>query len=289
MVGDYIKAGKIAADAKKLAKANLKEGVGYLELCNKIDDFIRKSGAGFAFPVNLSVNEVAAHDTGRVGDDRKFKTGDLVKVDVGVHVNGFIADTAFTVEVGSKNYDELIAASRKAVDVVLKEVKPNVKVAYLGGIIEDVIKGFGFKPIVNLSGHVVEKYVLHTGTIVPNFDNKSDVKLLDGQVVAIEPFATNGDGYVVSGGGSDIYRFEKRKPVRSGRKLLNEIEKRFNSLPFARRWLNGSSFELNQLVKMGALHNYDILRERSRGMVSQAEETVIVKDKPVVTTRTSPL
>ncbi len=285
VIAKYKKAGAIAAKAKELARKHVKEGFSYAELCRKVDDLILKSGAGFAFPMNISVNEVAAHDTGTANDERAFKGGDVVKIDIGVQVDGYIADTAFTVEVGTKKHAKLIEASRAALDNVIKEVKPGVKTGYLGSIIEETIKGYGYSPIINLSGHVVEQYVLHTGITVPNFDNGSNVKLQDGQAVAIEPFATDGEGYVISGKASDIYLFEKMKPVRIGRNVLNDIYKRFNTLPFARRWIKASDLELKQLVSAGALHNYEILRERSKGIVSQAEETVIVANRPVVTTK----
>lgn len=285
IIDEYKKAGEIAVKTKNLARKHLKEGVKYIDLCKEIDNLITKSGAGFAFPVNISVNEIAAHDTGLVGDTRVFKHGDLVKIDIGVQINGHIADTAFTVEIGTNKYNKLIEASRMALENVIKEIKPGVKVSYLGGIIEETIKEYGYTPIINLSGHVVEKYVLHTGINVPNFDNGSGARLQEGHVVAVEPFATDGEGYVVSGRTSEIYLFEKMKPVRMGRNLLKHIYENFNTLPFARRWLNASSFELNKLVNAGALHNYEILRERSKGIVSQAEDTIIVLDKPIVTTK----
>ena len=168
---------------------------------------------------------------------------------------------------------------------MIKEVKPGVKVSYLGGIIEETIKDYGFTPIINRSGHVVEKYVLHSGVIVPNFDNGSSVKLEEGQAVAIEPFATNGEGYVISGRDSDIYRFVGMKPVRTGRKLLKDISERFNTLPFAGRWVTANKLELKRLVSSGAIHSYEVLRERSKGIVSQAEDTIIVLDNPIVTTK----
>lgn len=285
IINKYKKAGAIAVKAKEIAKAELKEGARYIDLCNKVDDFIKKSSAQFAFPVNISANEVAAHDTGVIGDERIFKNGDLIKVDIGVSVDGYIADTAFTKEIGTNNYEKLIEASRMALDNAMKEVKPGVTVSYLGGIIEETIKDYGFTPIINLSGHVVEKYVLHSGVIVPNFDNGSGVKLEAGQVVAIEPFATTGEGYVISGKDSDIYRFLGMKPVRTGRKLLKDISERFNTLPFAGRWVTASKLELKRLVNAGAIHSYEVLRERSKGMVSQAEDTIIVLDNPIITTK----
>jgi methionyl aminopeptidase len=285
IIEKYKKAGAIAAKAKDIARAELKEGIRYIDLCKKVDDYILKSGAQFAFPINISVNDIAAHDTGIIGDERVFKISDLVKIDIGVSIDGYIADTAFTKEIGTNNYEKLIEASRMALDNVIKEVKPGIKVSYLGGIIEETIKDHGFTPIINLSGHVVEKYVLHSGVIVPNFDNGSNVKLEYGQAVAIEPFATTGEGFVISGKDSDIYRFITMKPVRTGRNLLKDIEQRFNTLPFAGRWMKASQLELKRLVSAGAIHNYEVLRERSKGVVSQAEDTVIVLEEPIVTTK----
>jgi methionyl aminopeptidase len=280
---DYIEAGKIAKRAIEAARKALGRDVGYTEVCDSAEDVIRGSGAGFAFPTNLSVNEVAAHDTAGYGDARVLREGDVVKIDVGAHINGHIADTAITVEIGGERHRKLIEASREALNQVLKVVRPGVRVAELGGIIEGVIKSRGFNPIVNLSGHVVEQYHLHTGTIVPNYDNSSDAVLGDGTVVAIEPFATTGVGRVVKGKESRIYRLEKMKPARFGRDVLGKV-KDYNGLPFASRWLGKADMTLKRLSRLGILENYNILREESGGLVSQAEHTVIVLEKPVVTT-----
>ncbi|MCK4714912.1 MAG: type II methionyl aminopeptidase [Candidatus Aenigmarchaeota archaeon] len=281
--GDYIEAGKIAAKAVAAAKKVLGEGVGYIEVCDTAEGVIRSAGAGFAFPTNVSVNEVAAHDTAAFGDKRVLKCGDVVKVDIGAHVNGCIADTAFTVEIGSDEHGELIKASREALENVIKIMRPGVRVAELGGVIERTIKAKGFNPIVNLSGHVVEPYVLHSGIIVPNYDNSSDVVLEEGVVVAIEPFATTGVGRVVQSKDSRIYRLNRLKPTRLNRDVLEKVKK-YEGLPFASRWLGSADLALKRLSRLGILENYNILREESNGIVSQAEHTIIVLDKPIVTT-----
>ncbi len=278
----WIEAGKIAKKAKEIAKKEVKVGALYLDVAEAIEEFI-KENADLAFPVNISVNEVAAHDTPKIRDGRSFKEGDLVKVDIGVLLDGAIADTAVTIDLG--NHDELVKAAEEALEAAIKVIRPGITLGEIGKAIEDAIRKRGYKPIANLTGHSIEEYKLHAGLSIPNVNNGSSTVIEEGTVVAIEPFATDGLGYVVESKESQIYSLENEMPVRlPAEKKIVEFAKKRKGLPFCKRWLKMPDFYFANLVRKGILHNYPILVEKGRGLVSQFEHTVIVEEKPKVIT-----
>jgi len=285
----YKKAGEINRKARDYAKKIIKPGISLLEIAEDIESFVRKQGGELAFPVNLSLNDVAAHYTPSVNDTTIFTENDLLKVDIGVHVNGYVSDSAFSISFNDE-HKGLIKASEAALNNALKIIQPELEIREIGKTIQETIESFGFKPVVNLTGHSLERYNLHAGLSIPNVGIKSFNKIKEGQVIAIEPFATNGAGKIQDGKKVMIYAQVSNKSPRSafGRKLLNEIGKH-KGLPFATRWiksLKGMVLErtLNELVSQGILYDYPILREVGNGSVSQAEHTVIVLDKPIIIT-----
>ncbi|MCD6576167.1 MAG: type II methionyl aminopeptidase [Nanoarchaeota archaeon] len=292
VIEKYKKAGEIAKKIKELAREIIKENAKTLDVAEKLEKEIIKLSGKPAWPMNLSVNEIAAHWTPTVNDETIFKKGDLVKVDVGVHVDGHIADTAITIEVGTKNWNELIKASEEAVKAAIDVAKPGVEISKIGAVIEDAIKSKGFVPIANLSGHGLEQYQNHTPPTIPNFDNRSTLKLEEGMAIAIEPFATNGVGRVIDAMKSDIFMLENPKPIRSqtARKILNFVSENYQTLPFGKRWLAkevgtfGLELGLRELTRNGILHNFSVLKEESGGMVAQTEHTILLLDSPIVTT-----
>jgi methionyl aminopeptidase len=288
----YLKAGRIASQVVEFAKSIVKKDVKLLEIAERIEAKIVELGGKPAFPVNLSMNEVAAHDTPAWNDERKA-TG-LLKVDIGVHINGFSADTAFSVDLeGNEENELLIEAAESGLEHGISAVKKNAQVSLsqIGKAIESAIKAKGFQPIQNLSGHSIEEYNLHSGITIPNIDNNSD-KVLDEGVFAIEPFATSGLGKVRDGRLSGIYSLQKPGSVRDAfaRDVLEFIVKEYQTLPFCSRWIQkkfGSRglLALRQIEQTGILHPYPQLIEVGNGKVAQAEHTLIILgNEKVVTT-----
>jgi methionyl aminopeptidase len=288
---DYKKAGEISVKAKDFAREVIKPGVALVDVADRIEDKIKELGGELAFPVNLSVDEVAAHYT--PGSDDETEAGGLLKVDIGVHVNGAIADTAFSLDLTEdKRHKELILASEFALENALKIIKKNVTLTEIGAVIQKSIVDSGFSPIRNLSGHSLGVYSVHSGLTIPSYENNNKTELEEG-AYAIEPFATSGHGLVYDGGKSGIYRLDKEGSVRdpASRKILKYIKDNYSTLPFCERWLTkqfGSRTRtaLLFLEKAGILHHYAQLVEKSHAPVSQAEHTVLIYDNKVeVTTR----
>ncbi len=291
---EWKKAGKIAGQARVFGASLIKEGVSFLEVSSKVEEFIFKKGGKLAFPVQISLNGLAAHYTPFPKDESVFKRGDLVKLDLGVHIDGYIGDTAMTIEVGSNENQDLIKASKEALDAALKLAKPGIKIGEIGSAVASVIEGYGFKPIKNLSGHGVSRYTLHDDPSIPNYDNKDPLKLEEGQVLAIEPFATKGGGLVKEGKGSSNYRLAyPNKQIRdtNARKILDYIREEFYTLPFAKRYLtkvfdeSKVTLALRMLENAGLIYEYAQLPEKEEGLTSQHEHTVQVADKPLILTK----
>lgn len=227
------------------------------------------------------MNEVAAHYTPSRTDDIRFRMGDVVKIDVGAHIDGYPADTTVTVEVGTRNHTALIKSAEDALRMCIEMIAPGTAVSALGGAIARTIRSAGFKPIQNLTGHSMEKFNLHAGLSVPNVETKDRSVVEEGMIVAIEPFATTGAGKVSGRGRGSIYRIvrERRVPSELGG-FLAKLKSSFGGFPFAGRWcdaLDGDAQQhLTKLVRLGVLMSYPVLTEVEHGIVSQAEHSVIV-------------
>ncbi len=281
------RAGKILAEIKDEVRDKVRVGVCLLEIAEFIEGETLKRGAEPAFPCNISIDDEAAHATPSRGDTRVFKEGEVVKIDLGAHIDGYIGDTAFTVDLGDNS--ELIEASRKAVENALDIVHAGINTSEIGAVVEVTIKSFGFRPIVNLTGHGLEQYVQHAPPSIPNVRHQhgAELKLFD--VVAIEPFATDGVGRVSERGNAEIYSFTMPKPIRSrhARELLEKIAP-YKTLPFAKRWIDMKRLDLamRELERAKILHGYPVLKDDGGGAISQCEETLIVlEDGCEVTTR----
>lgn len=289
-IENYKKAGKISFESLNLGEKLIQKGESVAKILDELDDFIRKEGAVPAFPSQISINEVAAHFCPTLEDDIRLKEGDVVKLDTGVCVDGFIADNARTIDLGSNT--ELLKASIEALDAALKIVRPGVEIRNIGKEIHDVITSYGFSPIRNLSGHGLEKFEVHATPTIPNFDTGDETELQEDDVIAIEPFASTGAGVVYESSNPTLYTLSHERPVRSGmtREVLKKI-KTYQGLPFATRWLiqrfglGKTSFALREMKTLEMLQAHPPLLDKAKGLVSQAEHSVIVKDKPIIFTK----
>lgn len=279
----YEKAQEIAKEVLNFSEPLIKLDVSVLEIAEEIEKKIKSLGGFPAFPVNISINEAAAHYTPDINDPLILKENDLVKVDFGVHIDGYISDNAFTVCVDKKSHP-LIEASRKGLEEALKLIKIGTRISEISEVVENTLNEFGFNPIRNLCGHGLDQYVQHSNPTIPNGKNNLSEELKEGQAIAMEVFATNGSGLVKDSFPTLIYKFALDKPIRmiEARKILEKAKNEFFGLPFAKRWLVDVAtpikidMALRQLCDSGTLVEYPVLKEVSNSLVAQAEETVIL-------------
>ncbi|MFB6172327.1 MAG: type II methionyl aminopeptidase [Haloarculaceae archaeon] len=280
-------AGEILAQVRDEAAERVEVGGSHLDLAEWAESRIRELGGEPAFPVNISVNEEAAHATPSIDEEDTFGE-DMVNLDVGVHVDGWLADTAITVDLSG--HAELREASEEALEAALDVVEPGVETGEIGAEVESVIEGYGFNPVVNLTGHGLGHWEQHVPPNIPNRAVSQGTTLETGQVLAIEPFATDGSGKVQEGSSEEIYALEHDRSVRNrqARAALDQIREEFKTLPFAVRWLDTDRAEMavRRLKRQNVLHGYPVLKEDDGCLVSQKEHTIIVtEDGCEVTTR----
>jgi methionyl aminopeptidase len=277
---NYRRAGQILSLVLAEARPRVELGASLLDVANFVEDAIRSKGAKPAFPCNISLDRNAAHYTPSPLDTARFGEN-MVKLDVGVHVDGYIADAAITIDLSG--HDKLVEASHVALQAALEIIGPGTDTAQIGKVIEEAIAGYGYKPVYNLTGHGLSRYLAHDEPAVPNKAMEKGTVLKEGDVIAIEPFATNGSGRISEAQINEIYGFSAMRPVRlpAARRLLKEISEEYKTLPFARRWLQAerAEYALMQLLRAGCLHRYPVLWEVEGALVSQAEHTVIVLEK----------
>lgn len=290
IIEKYLKAGKITAMAREFGQQLIKPGASVREILDKVETKIVELGGQPAFPAQISLNEFAAHCCSDLTDTTILQD-QVVKLDVGVHIDGYIADTAVTVDLSGK-HGKLLKASQDALEKALALVRPGVTLAALGKAIQETITAAGFSPVRNLSGHGLGHFEIHARPSIPNVDNGNQNVLKEGMVIAIEPFASTGAGTVQESSPATVFTFVSDAGIRDPitRKVLEEI-RTYQKLPFAKRWLEKkfgiakTNFALRQLLTKGCLEQHPPLVDEARGLVSQAEHSVIVLEKPVVFTR----
>ena len=288
---NYIKAGRISAEVLEYGKSLIKKGNSMLDATEKIENKIFELGGKPAFPVQISCDEIAAHFCVE-GDDKTIFENQVVCLDLGVHVNGVIGDNAYTIDLSGK-YSDLVKAAQKALEETLKIVNVGTELRQIGKVINDTIKSYGYNPVRNLSGHGLGLYDIHTSPTLPNIDNGDKTVLKEEMTFAIEPFATTGAGVVGEKGHPTVFMLQNKRPVRSQitREVLKEIES-YEGLPFAERWLTKkfgakANFALRELNQLNIIHQFPPLVEVSKGIVTQAEHSILIDEKGevVVTTR----
>jgi methionyl aminopeptidase len=289
-----IKAGGIASQVREEAKTIVKVGKPVIEICEFVRRRVSDLGGGLAFPCNVDIDHVAAHYTSPLGDMTVVEEGSLVKVDIGVHVDGYIADTATTICL-DPSLKGLVNAAEAGLDEAIKAVRAGARSNDIGAIIEKTIKSRGAIPIRNLTGHRMARYVVHAGQSIPNVSSSNGYTLREGEVYAIEPFSVppTASGMITDGPTGHIYLFKKKRRVRSetAKRMLKVIQSEYRTLPFASRWIQGR-FQgqvgveaFSELLRSRCIYSYPQLVERSRAPVAQAEHTVIVtEDGCTVTT-----
>ena len=279
--------GKILRETREEMRTFVRERMPIIEVCEKAEGLIRQKGGKPAFPCNVSINEVAAHYTSPPGDKTTIPANSLVKVDIGVHVDGYVTDTAFTA-CFNPDYKTMVDTAETALKSAIENIKADVTPGKIGGIIETTIKNRGFKPIQNLCGHSVGRYLIHAGTSIPNVHQVSVSKFKTGEVFAIEPFVTTNDAgaNVEDYPQKTIFRLQKPKSAKTpnAKKLLKYIEDNFHTLPFTERWLMGiipkdqHNEAMKELFATKAVMGYPVFVEVTRKIVAQAEHTVLIKE-----------
>jgi methionyl aminopeptidase len=289
VIKEYIQAGRVWKEAIKFARKEAKEGVKLLDLARKVENKIKEEECENAFPINLSINEETAHFSPGVSNQIELKKSDLLKIDIGVHKNGYICDGAITINLDN-TYDKMIQANELALENAISKAGFNKPIDLIGQEIENTLKEKGFNPVYNLGGHGLDRFNIHASPSLPNHKNNS-TELFEEGAVAIEPFASTGRGFVGEAQTVDIFSLNEGKSLRNiyGRKIL-EISKEYKGLPFAERWLQEKSkldqfqfnFGLRELMKNDVFQCHHGLKETKGNYTTQAEKSILILENKVI-------
>ncbi len=290
---DIILAGRITGHVLREVSQRIRPGARVVDICELAEHRLLDRGAtGLAFPCNISIDDVAAHYTSPQHDSTLIPDSGLVKVDIGAHMNGYLADSALTIDLDG-SHPNFISAAHSALQAAIAEMHPGVTVGHIGTVIEREIRRIGLTPVYQLAGHEMRRWTLHAGLSIPNISSAEQYEIKAGHVYAIEPFATDGTGAVAERRPTLIFSgttFGRPDLPAAARDLLKTLHQRFRTLPFALRWVQQMGLpdveaNLRTLINAGAIRGYPVLVEASGGIVSQFEHTVLVtEDGPVVTT-----
>lgn len=232
--------GKILRETKEEMANYVKENMLIIDVCEKAEALIRAKGGKPAFPVNVSINEVTAHYTSPPGDTSSIPTGATVKVDIGAQIDGYVTDTAFTAAFSPEGRI-MTATAELALKTVIDNIHGGMQLGDIGALVEKTVKNRGYKPISNLTGHSVGRYLIHAGTSIPSVAGFNPNKIETGKVYAVEPFVTSPEaiGRVDDSPQKNIFRYLKAKSLKTdaAKKLAKHIEKNFHTLPFTERWI----------------------------------------------------
>jgi len=291
VLSKWKKAGQISVEALQVGAKLVKPGVALLDVANAMEEYVRSQKADLAFPTNISLNQTAAHDTPSLKDERVFTDNDIVKLDIGAHIDGYAGDNAATIDLTGAHSD-LVKASRQALLNVTKIIGPGITLGEIGKTTEETIQSFGFQPVRNLAGHTIERFDLHAGLSIPNYNTKDKTELEPDMVCAIEPFASMGEGLIEEKGTARIHSLLKTVPVRSpGTREVQEFLSVRNGLPFAERLIqekfgSKATLALSELKRLGVLHSYPPLVDTKGKNISQAEHLFYIgEDKAEILTK----
>ncbi|MEM2636795.1 MAG: type II methionyl aminopeptidase [Candidatus Korarchaeota archaeon] len=281
----YTRAAEVFKKVFKESARLINVGAKVIDICERIESELVSRGLSLAFPVNISINDIAAHYTSKTGDQLTIREGDLVKVDIGAHLDGHIIDAAYTVTFDDK-WNSLVECAKDAVELAIRMCRPGVRTSEIGSAVERFIKEKGFRPVENLTGHQILPYRLHGKKSVPAVGSSLGAKMEKGEVYAIEIFPTTGRGHVVDTRYGYIFSFNGLRTVKNAtaHNIMSYIMRKYPSLPFAERWISkelniNAMPALKLLVNAGAVHEYKVLQEITNAVVSQAEHTIVITDE----------
>ncbi|KIH86836.1 methionyl aminopeptidase [Sporothrix schenckii 1099-18] len=304
---DYRHAAETHRQVRQWAQKNIKPGQSLTEIANGIEDSVRalvghqglEEGdamvAGMGFPTGLNLDHIAAHYSPNAGNKTILQQSNVMKVDIGVHVNGYIVDSAFTMAFDPK-YDNLLEAVREATNTGVREAGIDVRLGEIGAAIQETMESYEIeldgttypiKSIRNLNGHTIEHYSIHGTKSVPIVKTNDTTKMEEGEVYAIETFGSTGNGYVRDEGEVSHYAKRSDAPnvplrIQSAKTVLNVINKNFGTLPFCRRYIDRLGHDkyllgLNNLVSNGVVEAYPPLVDKKGSYTAQFEHTILLR------------
>ncbi|MBL8753532.1 MAG: type II methionyl aminopeptidase [Planctomycetes bacterium] len=278
--------GRISATALAHGRAMIVPGARIEDIQRAVEAKIRELGGEPAFPAQISRNHIAAHYCSPPGDPTTVQPGDIVKLDCGTHVDGYVSDNATTVDLRDGDGSMLCAASRMALENAIAVMGPGASLTEVGRQIEQTIGSLGFKPVRNLCGHGVARFTIHCSPSVPNYADGKAPRLRPNMTIACEPFASDGKGMIEVDGAPEVWMLKRDVRPKDGLPAaLERAMAQTSGLPFARRdlerWLGSLGAvpdALKALRKKDLIDEYPPLCEKPGVRIAQFEHTIFISE-----------
>ena len=328
---DFRKASLIHKVARKKALTLLYIGYRLSDLVDAVETIILKlckqnpetyyntgnnQSSGIAFPVGVNINNVVVYDSKTVSilDDRKFYRGDVVKIVIGVHINGHIIDSGFTHIITDKQgihdtdniYNSVLEASREALFNTIKMSGPEQNLYELSEYIEEIIKSYevdlggdtlSVNPVQGLGGNNIEQYKPYGNKKIlssPDMKIQGDMRMEEDEVYVIRPYATTGFGMVTSNNDVskcthyiEAYDTDNKNITKKQKKFFRRTElyswlQSRKGLPYSASWIDSSLSKVVKSYNLGVNSNQLLalhpLNDEENSIVAQFGHTVHIRD-----------
>jgi methionyl aminopeptidase len=305
-VYEYVKPGLSVKEIIEFIESGVREETKY----NNLEPL--KCGIGF--PIGIGINNCVAHYTLNYEDiesnNKILDKNDIIKIDYGVHYNGMIIDSAFTLCFDEK-YNEFIDLSKEATNYAIKQCGVDAILGEVGESIEEFIKSheliidrknYDINVMKDLSGHMIKPFEIHAGKAVPNIKINYPLRMNENEFYAIEPFITTGKGISILKEHKSHYMINKdfvnvdTKLKKDDMYLLSLIKNNYSSMPFCQKWLSELIYSinnknkndynitqiLNKLEYKNIINSYPPIYDIEGSIVAQHEHTIYITDKGVL-------
>mmetsp|Transcript_54845 Transcript_54845/g.63068 ORF Transcript_54845/g.63068 Transcript_54845/m.63068 type:complete len:387 (-) Transcript_54845:216-1376(-) len=305
VIDKYQAAGKIANETLEKIIKKCVPGAGIVDICAFGDEEIEKEvkkvynkkklEKGIAFPTCLSVNEICGHFSPLRSEPCALKEGDLVKIDLGVHIDGFISITAHTIVVSEKadavvegRKADVIHAAYNALQVALRLLKPGQKNNDVTEHIAKVVESYKCNPVEGVLSHELKKHLIDGNNCIINkatFDQKvDDYEFQVNEVYGLDIIASTGEGKPrETEVRCTVYKRAIEKAyslkLKASRQFFSELNERYPTLAFSMRSFEDETvakLAVNECVKHELLHAYPVLAEKEGELVAQFKYTVMI-------------
>ena len=316
IINNLKKAADIHYKVRNECRTYIKSNTKYYDIVKLYENCIKKysdENSGIAFPIGFSINNICAHDSSYYGDNRILNKNDILKIDIGIHYNGYIIDSAQTIIVDNDdNIDDkttnLINSTIDATHIAIKNSGTDVRLYELSELIYETINSYDdINPIGILGGHNINKYIIHGGKLIlckPNeIQNniQNNMKMEENEIYAIETFASTGSGNLINL--NNISHYKQKKNDKQTDKFMKLYDckdyiKNRKGLPFNYDWILSNKYEknkidknkidkikkeLNNLVKFDIIEHYPPLSDTDpKSLTSQLEHTIFVRESGII-------
>lgn len=284
MYDSIIKASIIHKNVRKNLRNMLVPGVKIYDISRTINNMIRTYtndiglNGGIAFPPTVSVSNVMAHYSPQKNNNIIVTSNDNIKIDFGVHVNGWSVDSAFSCYFNS-DHSILHSATKEALDAAIKTIGIDSLISTVGETIQEIIesyeilyknKTYQLKVVNNLGGHKIEQYNLHAFPSIGNKRSRSNNRFNEG-LYAVEPFVSILNDTFTEGNIMNNYRLRDKN---------HSLYKIFNNMIFSDYHLE--YYNITTLKKDKSILIYPPLIGHDNDMICQYEHTMYIDENRTI-------